>query len=83
MPLSTKKGVRGSVSLAYQNGLTNTLIIAMLLCSKLYVGRSNINKIVMYPNNFLKTQMLSHVRHYVEAPFFTLMKHGDMCGANV
>ncbi len=83
MRSSTKKGNVGSVRLACKNGLASTLIIAMLLCRKLYIARSKFDKIVMYTNNVSKTQMLSHVRHYLEASFYPFIKRGDMCGANV
>jgi hypothetical protein len=81
--LSTKKGIRESVRLAYKNGLTNALIRTMLFCRKFYGTRLKFGKIGMNQNNVSKTQMLSHVRHYFEALFYPGIKYGDQCGANV
>ena len=83
MRSSTKKGNIGSVRLACKNGLASTLIIAMLVYRKLYVARSKFDKIVMYTNSVSKTEILNHVRHYLEALFYPFIKRGDMCGANV
>ena len=83
MRLSTKKGSGGSIRLAYKNGLTNALIRTMLFCRKFYGTRSKFDKIAMNQNNVSKTQMLSHVRHYFEASFYSGIKYGDRCGANV
>ena len=83
MRLSTKKGIRESVRLAYKNGLTNALIRTMLFCRKFYGASLKFGKIAMNQNNVSKTQMLSHVRHYFEALFYPGIKYGDQCGANV
>ena len=83
MRLSTKKGSRGSVRLAYKNGLTNAVIRTLLFCRKFYGTRSKFDKISMNQNNVSKTQMLSHVRHYFEALFYPGIKYGDQCSANV
>mgnify|MGYP003313317212 CR=1 FL=1 len=82
MRLFTKRRSKGSVRLAYKNGLTNALIRTMLFCRKFYGARSKFGKIAMNQNNVSKTQMLSHVRHYFEALFYPVMKSGDMCGTN-
>ena len=83
MRLSTKKGFREGVRLAYKNGLTNALIRTMLFCRKFYGARLKFGKIAMNQNNVSKTQMLSHVRHYFEALFYPGIKYGDQCGTNV
>ena len=83
MRLSTKKGIRESVRLAYKNGLTNALIRIMLFCRKFYGTSSKFDKIAMNQNNVSKTQMLSHVRPYFEALFYPGIKYDDHCGANV
>ena len=83
MRLSTKKGSGGSVRLAYKNGLTNALIRIMLFCRKFYGISSKFDKIAMNQNNVSKTQMISHVRHYFEASFYSGIKHGVWCSANV
>ena len=83
MRLSTKKRGKGSVRLAYKNGLTNALIGIMLLCRKLNGARSKFDKIDMNPNNVSKTEMLSHVRHYFGASVCPVMKRVDKCGTNV
>ena len=83
MCLSTKKGIRESVRLAYKNGLTNALIRTMLFYRKSYGARSKFGKIAMNQNNVSKTQMLIHVRHYFEALFYPGIKYGYQCGANV
>ena len=69
--------------MAYKNGLTNALIRTILFCRKFYGTRSKFDKIAMNQNNISKTQMLSHVRHYFEASFYSSIKYGDRCGANV
>jgi hypothetical protein len=69
--------------LAYKNGLTNALIRTILFCRKFYGTSSKLDKIVMNQNNVSKTQMLSHVRYYFEASFYSGIKHGVRCGANV
>ena len=69
--------------LAHKNGHTNALIRTMLFCRKFYGTRSKFDKIAMNQNNVSKTQMLSHVRHYFEALFYSGIKYGDRCGANV
>ena len=69
--------------MAYKNGLTNALIRTMLFCRKFYGTRSKFDKIAMNQNNVSKTQMLSHARHYFEASFYSGIKYGDRCGANV
>ena len=83
MCLSTKKGIRESVRLAYKNGLTNALIRTMLFCRKFYGARLKFDKVAMNLKNVSKTQMLSHVCHYFEALFYSGIKYGDQCGANV
>ena len=69
--------------MAYKNGLTNALIRTILFCRKFYGTRSKFDKIAMNQNNVSKTQMLSHVRHYFEASFYSGIKHGVRSGANV
>ena len=69
--------------MAYKNGLTNALIRTMLFCRKFYGARPKFDKIAMNQNNVSKTQMLSHVRHYFEASFYSGIKHGVRSGANV
>ena len=69
--------------LAHKNGHTNALIRTMLFCRKFYGTRSKFDKVAMNQNNVSKTQMLSHVRHYFEASFYSGIKYGDRCGANV
>jgi len=81
--LSIKKRSRGSVRLAYKNGLTNALIRTMLFCRKLYGATSKFDKNAMNPNDVSKTQMLSRVHHYFEASFCPIMRRGDISGANV
>ena len=83
MRLSTKKGIRESVRLADKNGLTNALIRTMLFCRKFYGARLKFDKVAMNLKNVSKTQMISHVRHYFEASFYSGIKYGDRCGANV
>ena len=69
--------------MAYKNGLTNALIRIMLFCRKFYGARLKFDKVAMNLKNVSKTQMLSHVRHYFEASFYSGKKHGVRCGANV
>ena len=83
MRLSTKKGSGGSVRLAYKNGLANALIRTMLFYRKFYGARPKFDKIAKNRNNVSRAQMLSHVRHYFEASFYSGIKHGVRCGANV
>ena len=69
--------------MAYKNGLTNALIRIMLFCRKFNGTSSKFDKIAMNQNNVSKTQMLSHMRHYFEASFYSGIKHGVRCDANV
>lgn len=69
--------------MAYKNGLANALIRTMLFYKKFYGARLKFGRIAMNQNNVSKTQMLSHVRHYFEASFYSGIKHGVRCGANV
>ena len=69
--------------MAYKNRLTKTLIKILLVCRKIYATRLKFDKIGVSPDNLSKSQILSHVRHYFEALFCTVMKRGDMCDANV
>jgi hypothetical protein len=55
----------------------------MLFCRKFYGARLKFDKVAMNLKNVSKTQMLSHVCHYFEALFYSGIKYGDQCGANV